>query len=274
MPGLPIELITPFLVPVLLISMRIGVAFALLPAPLGSVTPVRVRVLLSLSLAILLAISFQANPIYGGVGLNMHVHPALQLDTLKPLALGLVTIGEVIIGAVIGLTVRVILAAAEAAGNIAGLSMGLGFANTVDPSLGEPSSPLGRALSSLSVLIFFVLKGHHDVIAALGASIRFVPPGRGFTVLAQDNILSLGSTVMAYGLRIASPVVATMFIVQLGSAFVARAAPRVHLFVLTFTIAITAGLITLILASPSLVYAITAHIRRLPDVLFQMLTGS
>ena len=80
-------------------------------------------------------------------------------------------------------------------------------------------------------------------------------------------MLAPGTDLVAQGLRIAAPVVATMFLVQLGLALVSRAAPKVHLFALSFAVAVSAGILTLFLASPSLAPAIGEAIQRLPQSL-------
>ena len=49
---------------------------------------------------------------------------------------------EFLVGAVIGLTVRVTLAACETAGTLAGNAMGLGFSAMVDPATGN-TNPVG-----------------------------------------------------------------------------------------------------------------------------------
>jgi flagellar biosynthetic protein FliR len=195
-----------------------------------------------------------------------HLHLSVAIP-LEPAPLVRMAIGELTVGAVIGLTVRVTLAAAEVAGSIAAFSMGLGFANTVDPTFGESHPPPATALALLAVAIFMAFQGHHAVIAALAATLHSAPPGQTFHVIAGDGVMRLGSRLMAQGLRISAPVVATMFLVQLGTALVSRAAPRVQLFALTFAIAASAGMLTLFVAAPSLASAITAEIQRLPDLL-------
>lgn len=58
---------------------------------------------------------------------------------------------------------------------------------------------------------------------------------------------------------------ATKFLVQLGTAFVSRTAPRVHRFALSVSVA--AGLVVLRLAAPAICTAIAAQMRHLPDAL-------
>ncbi|MEM9188008.1 MAG: flagellar biosynthetic protein FliR [Myxococcota bacterium] len=246
------------LIPVVaLVSVRIGVAVAMLPAPFGSVAPTPVRAALTVMLAITLAL-----PMYDGTPVD-----------LGTFALGRAAVGELLVGAAIGLTVRVTLAAAEIAGTFAGFSMGLGFAGSVDPMFGEMSLPSTRLIGSLGALIFFVVGGHHVVIGALGASLDAAPVGDAFSAIAHAGIVEIGSDMLSNGLRIAAPVVATMFIVQIGTGLISRAAPRVQIFSLSFAVAAAAGSLTLLVAAPSIATAIGVEINRLPDRILEALGG-
>ncbi|MCB9623943.1 MAG: flagellar biosynthetic protein FliR [Sandaracinus sp.] len=246
------ETLAPWIPFVLLVSLRVGVVFAALPAPFGSGAPVPVRVALSVLVAITLALP------HGELAHGLSLAPAALLRA---------AVLEVVVGTVIGLTVRVIVAAVEVAGSLVDLSSGLGFAGTVNPALGESASPLGVALSTLSVLFFFAFDGHVAVLHALGASLQAAPPGAIESSFELRGAVSLGSDLVARGLRIASPVVATMFLVQLGLALVSRAAPRVHLFAFSFSIAISAGVLVLYVAAPSVAAGMAEEVRRIPDVL-------
>lgn len=246
------EGLLPFVPLTLLISVRIGAALAAMPAPFGSLAPVQFRAGLGVMIALTLTLS----------------HPELVEGlTLEPAHLFRMAIPEMLVGAVIGLTVRVTLAVAEVAGNLVGFSTGLAFANSVDPALGESAPPTARALNALTIVIFLVLQGHHMVLAALALSLDIAPPGQAAVAIAHEGIVHIGGSMMAHGLRIAAPVVGTMFIVQLGTALVSRAAPRVHLFSLSFAIAVTAGMLIFFVATPSLAPALASEVHALPSAL-------
>lgn len=193
---------------------------------------------------------------------------------LSPWFLGAAAVGEAVVGAVIGLTIRVTLAAAEVAGNMCGFSMGQGFASSVDPNFGEQMLPVGRILSGLAILIFFALNGHHIAFAAVGWSLTHAPPGNALEPILQDGLLEIGGGLMAQGLRIASPIVGAMFIVQIGMGLVARSAPQVQIFSLTFAITSAVGAIVLFAAMPSVGAAILEVVGELPALLRSALGAS
>lgn len=252
----PFRSLTDVLPLFVLASLRIAITLAGLPAPFGGIAPVRVRTAVSVVLTIALCWS-----LYGKV-------PPIAAD---PGSLLRAALCELLLGAVMGLTVRVTLAAAEVAGTLAGQAMGLGFATSVDPTFGEGVLPTNYILGSLAALIFFVFNGHHVVITALASSFVHVPIGHAVPVAAQMGAMHLGSDLVARGLQIAAPVVAAMFIVQLGTSFVSRTAQRVHLFAFSFSVAIAAGILVLWVSAPSLLSAIVVQVQKLPDALFRVL---
>jgi len=229
-----------------------GVALASLPAPFGDVAPVRSRAALAVVLAAVVVTTFGTT---------------LPITDLGPMVIAKAALGEVLVGGVMGLTVRATLAVAETAGTLVGQASGLGFAGSVDPTLGEEVLPTTRLLSGLGAVIFFSMNGHHMVIQALAATVRAAPPGDALRLITSDGILGLGAQLVAHALRIAAPVVATMFVVQLGTALVARAAPRVQLFALSFGVAASVGFVALFVAAPTMASAISAEVGRLPDAL-------
>lgn len=247
-----IDPLVPLAPLVMLVSLRVGVAFAAMPSPLGGGAPVQSRAVLGFLVGVAIVL------------------PRTQLAegmSLDPYWLAYASLGEVLVGSVIGLTVRVTVAAVEAAGAFVGFSAGLAFAQSVDPTFGESNSPPARLLGAFAVLLFFVLQGHHAVLAALGHSLDFARPGHALAVVDHEGVLRLGARMVAQGLRIAAPVVGTMFLVQLGLALLSRAAPKVHLFSLSFAVAVSAGILTLFFAAPSLAPAIAQEIHDLPAAL-------
>lgn len=252
------ESLVPFLPFFFLVFLRVGVMLASLPAPFGSGAPAPVRVALAFFLAVAVC-----TPRWG----HAPVVP------LAPLPLGAAALGEALVGAVIGLTVRVTLAAAEVAGNVVSLSMGQGFAGTVDPAFGEQMLPVGRLLGALAILLFFALSGHHAMLSALAFSLGHAPVGEALGRVVHGGLVGTGADLVAQGLRIASPIVGAMFIVQLGMGLVARSAPRVQVFALTFAITSAVGGLVLFAAAPTVAAALAAHLADLPALLRAALTG-
>lgn len=253
------EALLPIVPLVVLVSLRIGVALASLPAPFGSVAPTQVRVALGLVLAVTITLP------------RLSDASAIVLD---PFWLAGAALSEALVGATIGLSARLCLAAAEIAGEVVGGSIGLGFAQQVDPSSGHEVAATARVLEMLAVLTFFAARGHHAVIAALAESLVLVPPGAGVSDVVRAHGLELGTGLVAAGLRIASPVLGTMLVVQLAIAITSRAAPRLQVFSISFALAASVGLLTLVVSMTAISEAITHEVNTLPAALLEILGGS
>ena len=126
----------------------------------------------------------------------------------------------------------------------------------------------------LAVLTFFAARGHHAVIAALAESLVLVPPGAGVSDVVRAHGLELGTGLVAAGLRIASPVLGTMLVVQLAIAITSRAAPRLQVFSISFALAASVGLLTLVVSMTAISEAITHEVNTLPAALLEILGGS
>ena len=239
----------PLITLTILVSVRIGVMLSMLPAPFSSTSPRLFRAAFSLLAAFALAV------------------PNVSLGSvpLEAIPLGRAAVGEALVGSILGLTARVTLAAADVAGAFAGFSMGLGFASTIDPMFGEQSTPTSRLLVSFATFIFFVTGGHHVLFLALAATLKTAPPGEAMSGFSADGVVVLGSEMITHGLRIAAPVIATLFIIQLGMGLVSRAAPKVQIFILSFAVAAGCGLISLYVAAPSVATALESEIQSIPD---------
>lgn len=247
--------IAPFIA---LVSLRVAIVLALMPSPFGDMAPMRIRAALSFLLAMVLCIP--------------HLGRAPHL-VIEPGPLLVAGVTEIFVGSVIGITARVTLAAAEIAGTIAGNAMGLGFAGSIDPLFGQEALPTTVLMNSLGILTFFALRGHHSLFEALYASLSLVPAGEPLSAIQANELTRLGATMVAQGLRIAAPVVATLFIVQLGTALVARAAPRVQVFALSFGVTISVGALVLVTSAPQVASAISASTSSLLPMLTRVLRG-
>lgn len=240
---------------VVVASLRIALTFAGLPAPFSGTAPAPIRTAFSFLVAIVLLIPQAADL------------PTIPLE-LVPLLKAALT--EFFIGALIGMTVRVTMAASEAAGTFAGQAIGLGFAGSIDPSAGESVVPTAYLLDSLAGVLFFSMGCHHTVLKALATSFHTAPIGSALHDGWRSSAVLLGTNLVATGLQIAAPIIASMFIVQIGVAFVSRVAPRVHLFAFVFSISVGAGMVVTWVAAPAVMTALARQVQHLPEALAEL----
>lgn len=155
-------------------------------------------------------------------------------------------IEQLLIGAAIGLTVRIIVSVVQASGDFIGLQMGLAFATFFDPASGTNMVVLSRVLYMITLLMFLAFNGHLMVLEILVASFEILPVGIDrFNPDAFILLARYGSTIYTVGMLLALPLVASLLIINLALGILNRAAPQLTVFNIGFPTSLTVGLVLL-----------------------------
>lgn len=220
--------------PFVLVSMRLGALITTLPLMGFEPSPKRFRATLTIVLALGLTASLPG-----------YVPPT-------SLALGLLQ--EALLGATMGLTVRVILATVSMSGELISMQMGFGFNKTVDPITKSESGPVTRILSIITSVLFFATGTYQAVLRALGESFRAYPPGAStFKPDFRALVLDAGSMMIVSGARIALPLVILALISQMCFGLMTKVAPEMNVWGLGFTFIIAFGFVGVIIFMPTFV---------------------
>jgi flagellar biosynthetic protein FliR len=214
------------------------------PAAGETVVPGRVKIVLTLALAFLLA------PL---------VEVPAGLSILSAAGM-LAAVLELLIGVSIGMVVQLTFEALVFAGQSISLTMGLGFATLVDPQRGAQVPVLGQMFMIFGTLIYLSINGHLMLLGALAESFHTLPIG---THVGRDFLMSVvlwGARVFDTGLLIALPAVIALVIVNLALGVVTRAAPQLNLFGIGFTITLLSGFFVLLSGLDGIMSGISALI--------------
>jgi flagellar biosynthetic protein FliR len=163
----------------------------------------------------------------------------------------LILVQQLIIGLAIGFSMRLVFAAVDVAGQLIGMSMGLGFASFFDPSQGQ-STAVNRFLGLLAMLIFLSLDGHLMIVTAVANSFVTMPivvTGGGINPM---KIAVWGEIIFSAGLLLALPAVAALLITNMALGILTRTAPQLNLFGIGFPITLSMGFLILALALPGM----------------------
>jgi flagellar biosynthetic protein FliR len=203
-------------------------------APLFSATviPMRVRGAIAVLLTFVLA----------------PLAPAQQLDLFS--ATGVATmVVQILIGGSVGFVLQLVFQTVSYGGMLIGQSMGLGFAELVNPTSGTNVPVIGQFYMVLVTLLFLAMDGHLQVISLLADSFRALPPGTGgVSDKTLFAVASSGADLFSGALRVALPAMTALLLVNIGFAATSRASPSMNLFAVGFPISICAGFIALWLA--------------------------
>jgi flagellar biosynthetic protein FliR len=155
-------------------------------------------------------------------------------------------IGELMIGLILGLTVRVLFGAVQMGGQLIGFQMGYAMINVVDPLTGQSVVITSHFLYMTTLLTFLALDGHLYLLQALAQSFQMVAPG-GLLVAPELalHLLQVVGQIFVLAIKIAAPVMAAIFLVDLALALVSRSAPQMNVLMLGFPLKIGVGFLFL-----------------------------
>jgi flagellar biosynthetic protein FliR len=191
-----------------------------------------------------------------GLGIFITLIVSPTLPPMPDVGLGswhglLILIQQFLIGLAMGFVMRVIFAAFEAAGEIIGLQMGLGFASFFDPQSAGQTLVLARFFNMLAVLLFLAVNAHLLLLGVLVDSFQILPIStQPLSTAGFYNVAAFGSTVFAVGLQLALPLIAILLMTNLALGILTRSAPQLNIFAIGFPITLGVGLIVLDITLP------------------------
>ncbi|MBC3917367.1 flagellar biosynthetic protein FliR [Undibacterium sp. CY18W] len=191
-----------------------------------------------------------------GIVLSLIVAPTLPaMPALDPVSLNgiLVLSQQLIIGIGMGFVMRVVFSAIEMAGEVAGLTMGLGFATFFDPQTQGRSSAIAQFLVLTATLLMLTANVHLSMLATLVESFQTIPISTTFqTGLNYQKMALWGEQIFSVGMHLSLPIVAALLVTNVALGILTRAAPQLNLFGIGFPITIGVGFLMLALIMPYL----------------------
>jgi flagellar biosynthetic protein FliR len=164
---------------------------------------------------------------------------------------------EMAIGLALGLSIRALIAGAEMAGHLGGYQLGFSYGSLIDPQSGVRNSMFAVLYANIALLTFLVTDGHHALIRAMAASYAQLPIGIGHIDASLANVVTgMLGVVFVLGVRLATPLILVLLVVEVALGLIARAAPGINLMVVSQPIRIVIGLLviaTIISMTPGLI---------------------
>ncbi|MFK7855246.1 MAG: type III secretion system export apparatus subunit SctT [Granulosicoccus sp.] len=221
-------------------AMRVSIAFLLLPLFSKEGVPAMVRNSMFLALALL----------------SVLIQPSAEVEQFSTtMWIGLFA-KEALIGAVIGLFFGMFLWAFEAAGVVIDMQIGASFALFFDPVVGNEVTLIGAFLSRWASFIFLASGGLLLMTGVLLESFAIWPLVKPITSLKMASVALFEaelSRFMSLTIRIAGPIMAVIFIIDVSMGLINRFAQQFNVFFLSMSIKSMATILLLIILLPFLV---------------------
>ncbi len=242
-----------------LVLIRVSTLFVTWPVLGSDSVPPFVKALLSLATTLVVA------PVV------IAIHP-VDVSLLRSEALVWLVLREMLLGVALGFLARGFFFALSVCGELVSLSIGLSTDQMLNPSLGGRAGALDQLYIILGSLLYLGLSGHHFLIEALVKSFELVPLTKlGLNVAVFQDMGVLMTDIMSMGIRLAAPIVATVFLMNVGLGLISRLVPQVNILVTSASVNVLTGLVILTISLPLLVHGFNDLIFEMSGVVMQYL---
>ena len=181
-------------------------------------------------------------------------------------------VSEIMSGVILGFIANMIFEFIRMAGGYMDIQIGLSMMNILDPSSETTSTPFSNLSYFISMVIFFIIDGHHLLIKCLIQSFKVVNIGQN--IVFQDTfsvVLDAFREYFVIGVKIAIPLVLIIIITDLCMALVSRTVPAINVMILGMPVKMVVGLLTFIALLPIMIKIISYGFNLIPDIIEEML---
>ena len=214
-----------------LIMMRVAPILFLMPLLSSSALPHLLKISFTLAVSLLLL-------------------PVVKIDARAfpsdPFHFGTFMAAELMIGFILGLSVKLIFAGVQLAGEFAGYQMGLAMAHILDPQSRVQTTSIAEFYYLVALLIFLSIDGHHWFIRALFQSFSVLSPGEiHLKPGLYHHMIHLSGKMFVIAVKLMAPVMAVMIFTQIGLGMIAKLVPQMNVLIASFPLTICLGLVFL-----------------------------
>ncbi len=186
--------------------------------------------------------------LYLAVAITVCIVPGLppmpQVNPLDPNGMLLIA-EQIIVGAMMGLSLQMLFQVFTIAGQILAVQMGMAFASMIDPTNGVSSAVIGQFFTMLVTLLFLSMNGHLVVLEVLTESFTTLPVGHAlFTGNMWQLVLRMG-WVLGASLLLVLPAITALLVVNIAFGVMTKAAPQLNIFSIGFPLILVMGMVIL-----------------------------
>jgi flagellar biosynthesis protein FliR len=150
---------------------------------------------------------------------------------------------QFVVGLIIGFASFMIMSVAQFGGELLDTQMGLSVAASFDPASGGSTNMMRRLSFYLAMILYLCFDGHHYLIRAMFRSFELIPiTGVNISSGLIIHLMHLTGQIFLLGIQISAPSLAALFLTQIALGLLARVAPQMNVFMLSFPLNIAVGL--------------------------------
>lgn len=197
---------------------------------------------------------------------------AAQASAPSALIYAVILLKEFAVGYVLAMVMQLFEMVVTYAGSIIDFQMGLSMSTVYDAQNGTQIALTGNILQIYFLLLFFAVDGHLALLKILMTSQEIVPyAGVQIGPHAAQAILQIFVQCIVLAVKLAFPIIAFEFLVEVGTGLLMRIIPQINLFVMSIQLRVIIGIIMMaFLISPmgdSLRHVITEMVKNLQEIL-------
>jgi flagellar biosynthetic protein FliR len=221
----------------ILVLIRVSVLVFLVPILSTDEVPSRFKAGMSFFLSLII---FPALP-----------HEAVAIPESVP-AYIMLALKEIYIGAVMGFAGTFVFAGLRFAGSWIDAETGFNMMQIMNPMAQEEDTPMGHLLFILFILLLLSTGGYMFYLQAIAESFRLIPLAGAEAASAGMVAIFLKLSVSAFlmGVKVAAPVIATLFVSSVALAIIARIMPQMNVWMVGMPMKLALGLLTMMFALP------------------------
>lgn len=164
------------------------------------------------------------------------VYFTMEIPTLNEMSsmfgFTVLLIKEVAIGLILGFVVKLFFQVYSLMGTLLSMQGGLSMSTIMDPSSMSQSTLIGRIYTLGFSAIFLVSGGYHWLIQTLVNSFEVLPISQPLgTASFIMTIVGAVGTYFELGFKLALPILAVIFIIDVAMGIMARTVPQMNMFV-------------------------------------------
>ena len=183
-------------------------------------------------------------------------------------------IKEVAMGLFLGYIATIVLNIIVMVGEMIDFQIGFTMASVMDPLSGEQMPITGNLYHFVIISIMLITNMHHEMIKTISYSYNIVGLGKfNLTQAVFDIHMEILTDVFITAIKLASPIIGIMLIINVGLGVLVRTLPQMNMFVVGLPIKIYVSLYVMILITPAMIMSFSYIFDKINVDLIKILKG-